>query len=319
MTQDMGRPTGPLVLTRTAFRLAAAACLATLLSGSTLSAQQRGRGAQTPAPLNAKAAAPIDLTGYWVAVITEDWRWRMLTPPKGDYASVPVSNEGRRVADSWDLAKDEASGNACKPFGIGNIMRMPGRLHITWQDDDTLKAEFDAGTQTRALHFTGAPPSGGEPTWQGYSAASWEVAGQQLNLDRNGIPVTDVTAAAGGGGGGGGAGAAAGGARGGGGRGGRGGAPRGGSLKVVTTNMRDGYLRKNGVPYSANAVVTEYFDRLGPEPNGDVILIVRTVVEDAKYLAQPFITSTHFKLEANGASKWNPTPCKIDPPVVPGQ
>jgi hypothetical protein len=78
--------------------------------------------------------------------------------------------------------------------------------------------------------------------------------------------------------------------------------------------MREGYLRKNGVPYSANAVVTEYFDRVGPEPNGDVLLIVRTVVEDSKYLTQPFITSTHFKLEANGATKWNPTPCKVDPP-----
>jgi hypothetical protein len=279
----------------------------------TVSAQQRGRGGQAPQePRNGKSSAPIDLTGYWVAVITEDWRWRMLTPPKGDYASVPISNEGRRAADGWDLAKDEASGNACKPFGIGNIMRMPGRLHITWQDDDALKLEFDAGTQTRVLHFTGAAPAGAEPTWQGYSVAAWEVAGQQVNLDRNGIPVAAGDIATGGSGG-----AAAGGDGRRGAGGGRGGAPRGGALKVVTTNMRDGYLRKNGVPYSANAVVTEYFDRVGPEPNGDVILVVRTVVEDPKNLTQPFITSTHFKLEANGAAKWNPTPCKIDPPSVP--
>ena len=40
----------------------------------------------------------------------------------------------------------------------------------------------------------------------------------------------------------------------------RGGPPAGGSLTVVTRNMRAGYLRKNGVPYSANATVTEYFD-----------------------------------------------------------
>ena len=86
-------------------------------------------------------------------------------------------------------------------------------------------------------------------------------------------------------------------------------------MKVETTKMREGYLRKNGVPYSDAAVVSEYFDRLGPEPNGDVILIVRTVVDDPKYLTQPFITSTHSKLEPNG-SKWNPTPCKIDPPLV---
>jgi len=243
------------------------------------------------APRTPKAIAPIDLTGYWVAVITEDWRWRMLTPPKGDYASVPINDEGRRVADTWNLAKDESTGLSCKPYGVGNIMRMPGRMHITWQDDTTLKAEFDAGTQTRLLRFTGSAPAGGEKTWQGYSAASWEIAGQQINVDRNGIPIGPPA---------GGRGAAA--------------PPRGGALHVVTTNFREGYLRKNGVPYSASASITEYFDKVGPEPNGDVLLLVRTVIDDPKYLQVPFITSTHFKLEKDGA-KWNPSPCKIDPPV----
>jgi hypothetical protein len=251
---------------------------------------------------NPRAVAPIDLTGYWVSVITEDWRWRMTTPARGDYASVPITNEGRRAADTWDLAKDEASGNACKPFGVGNIMRMPGRLRITWQDDTTLKLEFDAGTQTRLLNFGGKPPAGGEKSWQGQSVAEWEIAGQR-QIDRNGIPI-----AGGGRGGGGGGGSADGPDQ----------APKGGSLKVVTTNMREGHLRKNGIPYSADAVVTEYFDRVGPEPNGDVFLIVRTVVEDPKYLDQPFITSTNFKLEPNG-SKWNPTACKIDPPNILGR
>ena len=263
-----------------------------------LPAQQR--------PRNARSVAPIDLTGYWVSVITEDWRWRMTTPARGDYASVPLTNEALRAADTWDPARDEASGNACKPFGVGNIMRMPGRLHITWQDDTTLKLEFDAGTQTRLLNFDGGkPPAGGERTWQGSSAAEWEIAGQQ-SLDRNGIPIAP---GAGGGGGGGGGGRAA---------PGREAAPRGGSLKVVTTNMREGHLRKNGIPYSADAVVSEYFDRVGPEPNGDVFLIVRTVVEDPKYLQLPFITSTNFKLEPDG-SKWNPTPCKNDPPNTVGR
>ena len=303
MSQDTANGRAPLLIVASGLALVA-------LLAADVSAGQRG--AQPPAqpqqPRTAKSTAPIDLTGYWVSVVTEDWRWRMLTPSKGDYASVPLNQDARKVGDTWDLAKDEASGNACKPFGVGNIMRMPGRVHITWQDDSTLKLEFDAGTQTRLLRFDATPPpAGAERTWQGYSVAEWEVAGQQLELDRNGIP-TGAGAGAGGGGGGG--------------RGGRGaragaggGAPRGGSLKVETTKMREGYLRKNGVPYSDAAVVSEYFDRLGPEPNGDVILIVRTVVDDPKYLTQPFITSTHFKLEPNG-SKWNPTPCKIDPPIV---
>jgi len=262
-------------------------------------------GSQAPAapqpPRTPRSVAPIDITGYWVSIVTEDWRWRMMTPAKGDYASVPINDEGRRVADTWNLSKDEAAGLACKPYGIGNIMRMPGRMHITWQDDRTLKAEFDAGTQTRLLHLekpaAGSKP--GEKTWQGYSAGEWQVAGQTIEVDRNGIPQ----------------------AGGGGGRGrgrGRGAPPVGGSLFVTTSNFRDGYLRKNGVPYSANATITEYFDKVGPEPNGDVILLVRTVVEDSKYLQMPFITSTHFKLEKDG-SKWNPSTCKIDPPIEPGK
>ena len=231
----------------------------------------------------------------------------MLTPPKGDYASVPLNDEGRRVADSWNLSKDEAAGLACKPYGIGNIMRMPGRMRIAWQDDNTLKVEFDAGTQTRLLHFGRKPEKLAAPSWQGYSAAEWQVAGQTMTLDRNGIPQFGPNPGGGGGGGG----------RAGRG-GGRGGPPRGGSLFVTTTNFRDGYLRKNGVPYSANANITEYFDKVGPEPNGNVILLVRTVIDDPKYLQLPFITSTHFKLEKDG-SKWNPSPCKIDPPVEPGK
>jgi hypothetical protein len=95
----------------------------------------------------------VDLTGTWVAVVTEDWRWRMVTPPKGDVASIPVNAEGRKAALNWNPEADAAAGNACKAFGVGGIMRQPGRLRISWQDDQTLKLEFDAGTQTRLLNF----------------------------------------------------------------------------------------------------------------------------------------------------------------------
>src|SRR5689334_12004922 len=192
--------------------------------------------AQQPAPGTARSLSPIDLTGNWVSIVTEDWRFRMVTPPPKDYASVPLNAAARAVADKWDPAKDEAEGNACKSYGAANIMRVPGRLHISWDNDTTLKIETDAGQQTRLLHFGGTPS--GEPSWQGYSVATWEPAGGR-----------NPAAAAG---------------RGGGGGGGRGGAPaaapRGGSLKVVTTRLKEGYLRKNGVPVSENAVVTEYFD-----------------------------------------------------------
>ena len=220
-----------------------------------------GRGPQTPA--TAKSSAPADLTGYWVSIVTEDWRYRMMTPAKGDYPSIPLNPEGRKVADAWDPAKDEAAGNQCKAYGAGNIMRMPGRLHITWQDDNTLKVEMDTGQQTRLFHF-GEVSHAGEPTWQGDSKAEWEFAGGR----------------AGG---------------------------KAGNLAVVTTHMKPGYIQKNGVPYSANATVTEHFDMV-KEDDGSAWLIVTTLIEDPQYLQRRFQRSSHFRKQAD-ATGWDPTPC----------
>lgn len=278
----------------------AAAVCAVLGVGATLDAQRGAPAVGPDAPQTPQSMAPIDLVGTWVAVVSEDWRWRMMTPAKGDYASVPLNDAGRKAADGWDYAAEQTPDNACKPFGVGNIVRMPGRVRIGWQDPAMLRLEFDAGTQTRLLHFAARQPTG-PPTWQGHSQAAWEIAGQQIEVDRNGTPV--AAAAAGGGRG-----------RGRGGRGAGAEAPRGGSLKVTTTAFRPGFLRKNGVPYGAAASISEYFDRIA-YPNGDVVLLVRTVVDDPQYLQLPFITSTHFKLEPNDA-KWKATPCAIDPPVV---
>jgi hypothetical protein len=278
--------------------IAGVICMAVSLSlcGSSY-AQARGqRGAQP-----ARTAAPVDLTGYWVAVVSEDWRHRMMTPRKGDFESLPLNAEGTRVANMWDLAKDNQAGLQCKAFGVGGIMRQPGRIHVTWQDDITLKMDFDAGTQTRYLYFDKTrQPAAGEKGWQGHSVAEWEgpALGQRGGAPRGASGPRDP---------------------GGGGQGLRGGpAPpgsvfEGGSLKVVTTNFREGYLRKNGVPYSENATITEYIHRLPRHPNGDIWLLVVTVVEDPKYLTQPFYTSTQFKLEPDG-SKFNPTPCRTAPP-----
>jgi hypothetical protein len=225
-------------------------------SGATsVGAQSGGAAAATP-PRTSRESAPIDLTGYWVSFITEDWRFRMMTPPKGDYTRVPLTPEGRKVADGWNPAADEAAGFQCKAYGAGAIMRVPGRFHITWQDAETLRIESDAGMQTRALRFApSAPPR--QRTWQGTSTARWDMAGA--------------------------------------------------SLSVVTTNIRTGYLRRNGVPYSENATVTEHFD-VAPYPDGGQLLIVTTIVDDPRYLLQPFVVSSHFKKETDG-SKWSPAPC----------
>jgi hypothetical protein len=237
-----------------------------------------GRGPQGPPP-PARQGAPVDLTGNWVSIVTEDWQWRMRTPKKGDYASVPLNPEGRRVADMWEPAQD----GMCQAYGVGGLMRVPGRLRISWQDDNTLKIESDQGVQTRLLRFavpaaTATPVSAaGARSLQGTSVAEWQRAGGAFDafLERGG-----------------------------------GAAPqqRFGSLKVTTTNHSGGWLRKNGVPYSQNAVITEYFTRFSNPDAGDWF-VVTTVVEDPQYLAQPFITSSNFKKEADG-SKWSPVTCR---------
>jgi hypothetical protein len=236
-----------------------------------------------PAP---KAAATVDLTGTWVSVINDEWRWRMITPAKGDVSFVPVNAEARRLTNAWDPAKDEADGNSCRAFGAAGVMHLPTRLKISWADDTTLELDADAGTQKRLFHFAtsqtnAAASASPEPTWQGDSAATWEKQAQGTGF---GFPPRGPQA------------------------------PNAGSLKVVTTHMKPGYLRKNGVPYSANATLTEFFDRI--ELDGTPYIIVTGVVEDPTYLTGRFITTEQFKQEPD-ASKWNPTPCKVAPPLAP--
>src|SRR5262245_47328700 len=167
-TKKQSRPKNPTPMKDKRFVCFIAA--AVIAAGATVLDAQRGggRGAAAP-PQSPRASAPVDLTGYWVSVVTEDWRFRMVTPPKGDYASVPLNAEGRRVADTWDPSKD----GSCDAYGAAGLMRMPGRLHLTWQDDNTLKIETDAGQQTRLLHFGSAKPPSAERTPQGYSTAQW--------------------------------------------------------------------------------------------------------------------------------------------------
>src|SRR5262249_48360401 len=126
------------------------AVLIAVASASFAGAQPRG---PAPPPGTPKQAAPIDLTGQWVSIVTEDWRFRMVTPEKGDYPGVQLTPAGKAIADNWDPAKDESAGNQCKSYGAAAIMRVPGRLRVSWQDEQTLKIETDAGQQTRVLHF----------------------------------------------------------------------------------------------------------------------------------------------------------------------
>jgi hypothetical protein len=220
--------------------------------------QGRGRGgapARTP-----KEGAPIDLTGYWVSIVSEDWRFRMVTPPKGDFPNFLLNPEGLKLANAWDPAKDEAAADHCKAYGAPNIMRVPGRFHITWADDRTLKIDTDAGQQTRLLKFAAsgaAAAPAAPPSRQGTSTAQWERK----------------------------------------------------ALRVDTTNLLPGYLQTNGVPFSANVKMYEYFDVIN-EPGGEIWLIDDSVITDLTYHVRSIKRSTHLRKQAD-ASGWEPSPCTV--------
>jgi hypothetical protein len=228
---------------------------------------QGGRGAAAGNQTfpTGKPGAPFDPTGYWVSVITNNWRFRMVPPAKGDYAGIPISMAGKKLADAWDPTQDESSGNECKHYGAASIMYQPTRLHVTWQDDNTLRVDSDAGTQRRLFQFGKPAAAPGKRTWQGSSIAEWE-ARRANNAE-----------------------------------------PSARYLKVTTTNMLPGYLRKNGVPYGESAVLTEYYDLI-QERDGTTMMFVTAVVQDPVYLEQRYIVISHFKKEPDG-SKWDPSPC----------
>src|SRR5262245_35252849 len=237
-----------------------------LLPAGALGAQRGQRGAAAGPPRPAREAAPIDLTGYWVSVVSEDWRVRMVVAQKGDWQFMPLNAEGNKVA----LANNPAAEDPCKAYGAAGIMRIPTRLHITWDNDSTLHIDTDAGKQTRLFHFGQTAAPTGAPTLQGYSVAQWEARAPNSEVGGKQSP--------------------------------------GGELKVVTSRMAPGYYFKHGVPYSGNAVLTEYFARIAEGPID--YLLVSTVVEDPQYLTQPFAKTLVFRREPNGA-KWNPAACSV--------
>ena len=255
---------------RVRFALPFVAAIA-LLAGSQAGLAQFTAVAPPP-PQPAKDVAPFDPTGYWVSIVTEDWRIRMATPQIGDHVGVPLTPAAIKAADGWDPQADIKAGLQCKSFGVGRIMREPTRLHIEWDGKDKLNIDTDAGEQHRVLRFRKeAEAPMGQPSWQGFSKAHWEFYG-----------------------------------------GGFGRKPESGTLVVETTNMLPGYLRKNGVPYSDQATVTEYIDYI-TNPDGSEFLIVKTKVTDPVNLIGEYITSTNFRRQKDKKG-WEPKPCHIDLP-----
>jgi len=252
--------------------------LSVLLSLASAALNASAHAQPRPDTRSARGRAPIDLSGQWVAVVDEDWRWRMVTPPVGDTSSLPVNERGRAAAAAWDLERDKAEGNLCKAFAGPGLMRQPTRIRIAWEDDDTLRLEFDAGRQVRRFEF--APQAPAERSLQGYSQANWFRQTQSRGVLGGGTPT------------------------------------EGGSLVVRTTQLTGGYLRANGVPFSERATVKEFFNTFTLPGDAGVWLVVTMVVDDPEYLTTELVVSSQFKKEA-GRGAWNPRPCDIAPPLRP--
>lgn len=226
-----------------------------------------------PAAKNQRPSWAGDLAGYWVSLVTNDWRYRMVTPAKGDVVGIPVTRAAVNVAEAWDPARDTADGLQCRSYGAGEIMMRPERVHITWRGSRTLVMQIDAGMQTRVFNFGGGAPPDIKPSWQGYSSAAWVPrATPGFGFRRSGGPPRDSD-----------------------------------YLHVITSHMRPGYLRSNGVPYSVNAVLTENFDVVRV-PGHEMYLVDTSTVTDPKYLEYPF-TLTSIFLKQPGDAGWDPTPC----------
>jgi hypothetical protein len=281
-----------LVYADRAIRRGALAGLAgMLLFGSTvLWAQQAGpgnRAAAAAAPPSARDEAPYDLSGYWVSLITQNWRLRMVVKGPGDYIGVPMNPEAKKIADAWTPAAAEAAAKACAAYGGGIIMYLPERIHISWQDANELKVDTDAGMQTRVLHFVpaGAPaeaplqsPSDTQASLQGYSVARWVLPAAALRGRPGGAsgPHSQY-----------------------------------GSIQVTTDHMLPGLLTKNGIPYDGQAKKTEWWD-LRKVSTDEQWLTISTTLVDPHYLTRPYIYDPIFQREADGA-KWDPSPCALTP------
>jgi hypothetical protein len=222
-----------------------------------------------------RAQAPFDATGYWVSLVTQNWRFRMVLPGHGDYAGIPVNLQGKQFADAWRSASDIAAGRQCEAYGAPSVMQIPERLHIAWQDDETLRVETDEGMQTRLLHFGPAPIDGASPSLQGDSRARWAM-----------FAVTNP------------AGAAAAQNR----------AQRYGTLVVTTGQLIPGLLRKNGIPYGAQTTMSEYWKLHTLRTTR--WLLISTKVTDPEYLAAPYVYDTIFQQEPDGG-RWAPGACSL--------
>lgn len=213
-----------------------------------------------PTALSGEPAWASGLTGSWVSLVTDNWRFRMVTPPKGDYQGLPVTAAAVAAANLWDPEKDAAEGLQCKSYGAGMIMMRPEHLRIRQDGKSALIVDIDAGSQQRVFYFSAQAPSNVAASWQGYSSAVW------MPRATPGFIRSPVNAR---------------------------------YLHVKTTHMLPGYLRQNGVPYSGDAELTEDFD-IEKVSEKETYLVITSSLSDPVNLDYPLILTAVFRKQPDG-------------------
>ena len=201
-------------------------------------------------------AAEADLSGFWGPRVHEDHKYRWEGPEHGEYDGLPLTAEAYAIADAWDPMEYYRPENQCSPMGITMILRIPGNVHISYEDENTLRIDSEIFGMTRRVYLDARPREDGPLTWGGHSLGEWEAD----------------------------------------------------TLKVVTTHMLPGTghggLRRNGVPTSADMVMTEYFLR------HDDYLSTIQIVDDPQYLLEPLIRSVTFR-QLPDVAELGPWDCEV--------
>ena len=128
------------------------------------------------------AAAQVDLSGHWTQIVHEDAPERGAGPDIGEYYGLPLTDEARSRAESWDAEKQYSIEHVCDPHPADYAPSGPGHLRVR-SEIDPLTEEVVAWhltlnwmTPQRHIWMDGRahPSNVAVHTWQGFSTGHWQ-------------------------------------------------------------------------------------------------------------------------------------------------
>lgn len=155
------------------------------------------------------ATAQVEMAGSWNGLMHEDQPERAPGPSLGDYLGLPINDNARAFAESWDASRLTVPEHQCRAHAVPYIYRGPLLLRI-WDERDPQTQELIAihhrirnFQQERTIWMDGRPhPSErAAHSWMGFSTGRWEGSTlvvrtthiKQMWHRRNGLPQSDKT------------------------------------------------------------------------------------------------------------------------------